>query len=393
VESRIIWLRLVLLIACGASLLASAPLWINARDFPVLPIVAGFPIVPAPFDKWFFAALLLSLVLAVWFYRSAITFFLIAAFFAFCEDQNRGQPWFYMYWVMLLLTLWPAPVALAACRWSMSVVYFWSGVQKCSHHFFNGDPAWFVAPAANWHLPSDMINLLRWAVTTAPFVEIGIAFALWFKATRRAAIVAVILVHGSALLFLGPLGRHYNWIVWPWNAAMIGLVLALFAKGSPKTADSSSPPTALQTFAALSLSKAAFLVIALYGLLPILSYFGLWDSYFSFAVYAENAATANVFISEAFKDRLSPKIASNVIAYPGNYDPQFQGPYVLMYGAWCYKDLHVVFIPEPRVYHSFFLAMRAYSREPADLRLMVGPRYGPIRFYEGDRLQLLTPKL
>ena len=194
---------------------------------------------------------------------------------------------------------------------------------------------------------------LRWAVTAAPFVEIAIAFALWFKPTRRAVIIAVILVHGSALLFLGPLGRHYNWIVWPWNGAMIGLVLALFAKGSPKTADSSSPPTALQTFAALSLSKAAFLVIALYGLLPILSYFGLWDSYFSFAVYAENAATANVFISEAFKDRLPPKIAANVIAYPGSYDPQFQGPYVLMYGAWCYKDWRVVFIPEPRVYHSF----------------------------------------
>jgi hypothetical protein len=274
----------------------------------------------------------------------------------------------------------------------MSVVYFWSGIQKCSPHFFNGEPAWFVAPAANWHLPAFVIDLLRWGVTTAPFVEIGIAFALWFKPTRRAAIVAVILVHGSALLFLGPLGRHYNWIVWPWNAAMIGLVLALFAKGSPKTADLSSPPTARQAFAALSRSKAAFVLVALYGLLPILSYFGLWDSYFSFAVYAENAATANVFISEAFKDRLPPKIASNVIAYPGNYDPQFQGPYVLMYGAWCYKDLHVLFIPEPRVYHSFFLAMRAYTRDPGDLRLMVGPRYGPVRFYEGDRLQLLTPK-
>jgi hypothetical protein len=381
---RVAWLRLTLLAACGVSLIASAPLWVNARVFPVLPITPGFPVLPTPLDHWFFAGMLVSLVLAIWFYRPAVTAFLLAGFFAFCEDQNRGQPWFYMYWVMLLLTLWPDEIALAACRWSISVVYVWSGIQKCSPHFFNGEPAWFVAPAAGWHLPGAVIDLLRWAVTTAPFVEIGIGVALWSKRLRTTAIVAVVLVHCSALLFLGPLGRHYNWIVWPWNASMIALVLVLFARCELESAR--------EGFATLRRSKPALALIALYGLLPILSCLGMWDSYFSFAVYAENAATANIFVTQEFKDRLPERIRSFVIPFPQAYDPQFQGPFVLMYGTWCYKDLHVVFIPEPRVYHSLFLALRGYSREPDDLRLIIGPRFGPVQFYEGDRRQLLTPK-
>ncbi len=329
--------------------------------------------------------MLLSLVLALLIYRPAVTAFLLAGFFAFCEDQNRSQPWFYMYWVMLLLTLWPAPVALAACRLSISVIYLWSGIQKCSPHFFNGEPAWFVAPAANWHLPGIVIDGLRWAVTTAPFMEIGIGVALWSKRFRRAAIAGVILVHGSALLFLGPFGHNYNWIVWPWNASMIALVLVLFAQYELKSGVG-------EAFAALRHSKTALVLIVLYGLLPILSYAGMWDSYFSFALYAENAATANVFVTQAYKDRLPPRMQSFVKPFPQAYDPQFQGPFVLMYGAWCYKDLHVIFIPEPRVYHALFLALRAYSQEPGDLRLIIGPRFGPVQFYEGDRRQLLTPK-
>jgi hypothetical protein len=139
-------------------------------------------------------------------------------------------------------------------------------------------------------------------------------------------------------------------------------------------------------------SKVALTVVALYGLLPVLSYVGMWDSYFSFAVYAENAATANVFITQAYVERLPARARFFVRPFSPGYDPQFQGPLVLMYGAWCYKDLHVTFIPEPRVYRSLFLALRRYSREPGDLRLIIGPRYGPVLFYEGERRQLLTPK-
>src|SRR5262245_12139748 len=110
-------------------MIASLPTWLNARSFPLSPIVPWFPIVPSPWDKVFLGAMLLALVMAAWVYRAAVVGFLVLSLFAFGEDQNRGQPWFYMYWVMLLLTLFPEPTALAACRFAVSVAYIWSGIQ------------------------------------------------------------------------------------------------------------------------------------------------------------------------------------------------------------------------------------------------------------------------
>src|ERR1041385_2097850 len=104
-ERRTVWLRVTLLAASFLGLLASAPLWTNGHAFPLLPIAWWFPILPSPWDKCRFGMMLLALVLAGWFYRAAVASFLVLALFAFFEDQNRGQPWLYIYWLMLLLTL------------------------------------------------------------------------------------------------------------------------------------------------------------------------------------------------------------------------------------------------------------------------------------------------
>jgi hypothetical protein len=389
VDRRTAWLRLVVLGSCFSGLLASRPLWSNSRLYPLLPITPWFPILPAPWDTAWFSAMLLALLLAAWFYRPAVTFFLIASLYAFGEDQNRGQPWLYLYWMLLLFTLPPAPVSMAACRCALSVAYIWSGIQKCNPRFFQIEPSWFVAPAANWHLPNGATALLRWAIASAPFVELGIGLALWSSRLRRAAIGAAIILHLVALLFIGPLGRNYDLIVWPWNLAMIALVCVLFAQG-----ESAPPQNVAQTFAQLHRSNLALIIVALYSFLPVLSYAGWWDSYFSFSLYAENLATANIFVTQAFVDRLPPKMRAQVIPYPfgPKYDPQFQGPFLFTYGLWCWQDLGVPFVPEPRTFQSMFLFLRGFSREPGDLRMIVGPRAGPVIFYDGANRVFLAPK-
>ncbi len=203
-------------------------LWLNTRTFPLIPIFAGFPILPAPLDKVFFAVMLLTLVLAFWYYRPAVKVFLLLSLFAYGEDQNRGQPWFYMYCVLLGFTLLPEAVSLAAARWAISAIYLWSGVQKCNARFFEIEPAYFTSAAANWHLPGFVISLIHGAVAATPFLEMGIGLFVWSKRFRLGAIIAVVLIHGGAVLLLGPLGYNYNWVVLPWNLAMIGLVCALF---------------------------------------------------------------------------------------------------------------------------------------------------------------------
>lgn len=380
VTRRTAWVRGTLLFATLLGLIASAPAWMNSRTFPLLPIFSGFPILPAPWDKLLFASMLLALVAAVWFYRAAVLYFLAASLFAYCEDQNRGQPWLYMYWVMLLLTLLPAPTSLAACRWALAVVYLWGAIQKCNPIFFKKVPVWFVSPAEHWHLPAFALEALRWAAASAPFLEIAIAVGLWFSKSRRPALVAIIVLHLFAVLFLGPLGHNYNWVVWPWNLAMIALAVALFPTAvKPRHA----PSLHKETWLALRHSRLALAVLIPFTLLPALSYSGKWDSAFSFALYSESNAVANIFITQAVVDRLPPNLQAHVQPHP-QYDPQFQGPFIFNFAPWAYEEMHVPPLSEPRNFRSVFNALRHHATEPEDLRMIIGERGGRVMFHQGD---------
>jgi hypothetical protein len=137
----------------------------------------------------------------------------------------------------------------------------------------------------------------------------------------------------------------------------------------------------------------ALVAVGCFALLPILSYAGLWDSYFSFSLYAENSATANIFITQSFADRLPPEMRSLVKPLPQTFDPQFQGPLVFNYGAWGYQALHVPPIPEPRAFYAIFRYLREhYSPAPGELRMIVGRRAGRVIFYEGYDKRYLQPK-
>lgn len=135
-DRRTAWLRGTLLLATALGLMASHPLCSNTRSYPLAPICAGFPILPAPWDAVLFGVMIAALVLAAWFYRAGVITFLTMSLLAYGGDVNRGQPWLYLYWVMLLLTLFPKAVSMAGGRWALTTVYLWSGIQKCNPRFF-----------------------------------------------------------------------------------------------------------------------------------------------------------------------------------------------------------------------------------------------------------------
>jgi len=408
---RLFWLRATLLLASLLGLIASAPVWSNTRTFPLLSICSWFPVLPSPLDQLLYAFMLLSLVTALWFYRTSIIAFLVCSLYAYCSDQNRGQPWLYMYWFLLLLSLFPVQVALAAGRVSIAVVYLWGGIQKLNPRFFTVTPEWFVAPAADrWHLPMMAVDALKLSVKAAPFIEIAIAILLWFPKLRRTAFGLTIVTHGFALLFLGPWGHNYNWVVWPWNLAMIALVLVLFSRGNlvssggsalivaatkprhaePNPPTRAEPATTLQeTARALLKSKTASALVVLYGILPVLSYSGRWDSYFSFSLYSENLAVANIFCTERFKTNLPPRLQKYAEPFNQVYDPIHQGPSTFSFTAWAYEELHVPAISEPRNFQNVYQQLSQYAPTPADLRMIISPRGGPIIFREGNKTQYL----
>lgn len=356
-------------------MLASWPLWLGTRVFPPLPISTSFAVLSAPWDIVAFGIVLVSLASIYWLPRWGMGLFLISSLFLVLADQCRLQPWFYMYWVMLLLSLAKGDSALTACRIALSAVYVWGGLQKLTPEFFNLVAPWFVKPAAAW-LPEAIVDVLKWGVFTAPFVEVFVGIGIWFRRTRTAALVATIVIHVIAVLFLGPLGHKHNWIVWPWNLVMPVLVLILFPREAP---------THLWT--SLRSSAWSFIVVALFCLLPILSFFGKWDSYLSFSLYTGKLTKADIFISANLREKLPPQLHEFIVATPAPFNEQLQGPYVVLTELWADKILRTPPLPEARNYRNVARYLASFASDPNDLRMVLIPRVGKPLFYRGSDLR------
>lgn len=375
IPPRLALLRAALLGACLITMLASAPLWQNTRAYPLLPVSSRFLPLTAPWGFCFFALVLIALGVAAWRYRLGVTAFLVSSFLLALADQSRWQPWFYMYWVMLLFTLAKDSTAIAACRVALCAVYFWSGLQKCNPDFFNLVAPWFVKPAGEW-LPGGVLDVLRWLVMAAPLIEIFIGIGLWLPRTRCIAIGASLLIHASALLFLGPAGHGHNWIIWPWNLVMPALVIVLFPRA----------PFG-ETWSALRQSRWAAVVLGLFCLLPTLSYFGKWDSYLSFSLYTGHLTKADIFISAAVRDRLPAEVQPFVVPTPQPYNEQVQGPYVVLVELWADKVLKVPPLPEARNYRNVARYLARFADDPNDVRMVLIPRVGKMLFHRGGDLR------
>jgi hypothetical protein len=373
VSKRTACLRAILLAGTFLGMVASTPLWLTAREYPLVPVAGWYLVIPAPWDQWFFAALLGSLAASWRFHRWGTGFFLAGTLFLYFADQNRGQPWLYMYWGLMVLTLLPEPQALAACRVALSVVYVWAGIQKCNARFFQIVPGWFVSPAAAWGGGAAILDGLKWAVAATPAIEVFIGLGLWIPRLRPWATAATIVVHGAALLFLGPLGHRYNLAIWPWNLAMVALVLALFAGLSL----GGLRPIWLD----LRRSRVGLTVVGLFALLPVLSFVGRWDSYFSFALYSANLATADIYITPALGERLPARMRAHVHAVQPPFDPVLQGPLVFDHQTWALTEMGAPPLPEPRGFRVMLRYVEGFSTNADEVHMIVAPRRGPITLY------------
>ncbi len=97
----------------------------------------------------------------------------------------------------------------------------------------------------------------------------------------------LIAMHACILLAIGPLGHNANTVVWPWNIAMILFLLLLFRHGDPSASEILWGSTRFHRMA-----------LALLGLAPALSFFNVWDSYLSAALYSAIRIRARFTLSE-----------------------------------------------------------------------------------------------
>lgn len=210
------------------------------------------------------------------------------AVFLALGDTSRLQPWFYQYSFMfaaLCLFGWGRMGALDAlnvCRLIVAATYFWSGLQKANAGFFHNLYPWLVG-SLTARLPNWAGGALLSGAYAVPVVEAAIGLGLLTRRFRGPAVIGALLMHAFIMLCVGPFGNNWNVVVWPWNFAMAAFVLLLFWRPT----DTPSPLMILyprRSFSPGFALRAAVLV--LFAFMPLLSFFGLWDSYLSSSLYS-----------------------------------------------------------------------------------------------------------
>ena len=327
-------------VAIGFSFLLSWKLWLSSRLFPLAPVSNHLPEIPYPIDYIWFLSLLALLAVVILLPRSRKLVLILVFLAALLSlwDQTRWQPWFYQYLFMLaafgLLVSKKNDnegnrAALDACRLIVASIYLWSGVQKLNVTFIREiwpDIAAFLPSswqAAVAHFPPYLILMI-------PFVEIFVGLGLLTRRLRNGAVLVALATHLAILILLIASGE--NVVVWPWNVAMALFVWILFWRDKETTARR------------IVIGKNAFqvLVLILFGVLPSLSFFGLWDSYLSSALYSGNTYQTAVYLGPAVLARLPAAIHPHVW--------QKSEPFFLDMNRWAYAELRVPVYPEPRVF-------------------------------------------
>lgn len=293
-------LRICVCLGLLFGLLLSWRLWLSSgRRFPVLPCF-GWGALPAPFD-WILLLAALGLsgaaIARVW-DRWVISALVIVLVTLGLLDQMRWQPWAYQY----LLCLVPMALvgraddrggiatSLDIARLILVAIYIWGGIHKIGVQFqrtYESDVVVGLLDAtAGW-----LRDLIVWNGHLVPWMEILIGVLLLLPPARTAGVWMAMAMHAFILLTLGPFGLGNNSVIWPWNLAMPGMVLALFYKFDG---------IALRDlFAAKRLRPVALLIAILVLIMPARSYSKRWDNYLSFHLYSGYHQRMALMLSDA----------------------------------------------------------------------------------------------
>jgi predicted DCC family thiol-disulfide oxidoreductase YuxK/uncharacterized membrane protein YphA (DoxX/SURF4 family) len=362
--SRVFWLKAMIVLVFCVGLVMSPRLWIGPRTYPLAPALSFLPSSIYPADLFLYGALfvLASAILVSARPQKFILLFL-GIVVVFCLlDQTRLQPWIYQFGFLLAalaLFSWDSDdvegceQALNIARLIVATTYIFSGLQKFNLNFINNDFPWIVEPITN-AFPAARGALYALGAA-APFIQVGFGVGLLTRKFRRVSLILAVSMHAFILAMFGPFGHNWNDVVWPWTAAMAGLDLLLF--------------TSKQKFSVHDVlwghrHPYQVCVLVLFAMLPLLSFFNLWDSDLSSALYSGNLTEATIYATDKGRDSLPPSIKAYLVHTSPNTN-------VLNMQRWAIEDINVLPYPETRVYKKIAKAVCERSQFPADFVLLV----------------------
>jgi hypothetical protein len=214
---------LALLVGIGCSW----PLWLpfgRVHQLPVVPLI-GNGFASASGIDWVLFLLLSSVLL--WLvvrpqHRVGQAGVLLLICLLCGLDLNRIQPWLWLYFlifsVFFIFFKKDNTVKMHLLKCLLASVYFWSGLHKINPYFVTGDFVWFCSAFSFLEKTGEQPALGY----TLAITEMLLGLCLLVPRTELLARYLLLLFHAIVLVFLLRLG--WNWVVLPWNIAMMWLV-------------------------------------------------------------------------------------------------------------------------------------------------------------------------
>ena len=311
--------------------------WHTDRLFPVIPPLNFLEDVPNFLHLSLFFVALCGMAVVVVFpnNRTVLGLTIVVEFLSCLLDQSRWQPWEYQYLLTFLFFFFYHHNRKQFSNYFaflLVVTYFFSGLHKLNGGFLY--TVWekmILIRFLNFDANQIQNIFIHYAGLALPIFEILAAIGLLLSKNKKLFALLLIGMHIFILIFLSPLGIYYNSIVWPWNILMIIYLIILFYN----YATIISFKNLLTGF-----NKIPFAVIAI---LPLLSFFGLYDNYLSFNLYSGKLNSFRICVDEVkVEDELNDYISKNQF-YCGSKSS-------ISVDAWAMKEMNIALYPEGRIY-------------------------------------------
>lgn len=320
----------------------SINLWLADRLYPVVPAF-DLPItIPTSLHTTLFVLSISSLLFLLLFPKNekVLPVILLTELFSCILDVARWQPWEYQYIFILLVCFLNKNNPKAARNGLFFILvstYIYSGFHKMNGAFLLS--IWERIILRNFiGLSTTTISnvKLHYAGLLLPILEISLGFALLLLKNKKLPALLLISMHILLLLLLGPLGVNHNSVVWPWNICMILLLYLLFIKETKVG------------YSLIELGKKSNLIVLLFwGILPLLSFVGYWQQYFSSNLYSGNTFKMDI----CFEDKKAAKQFFEYLSKGKNR--VCNGKARLSVLHWAYTEMNVTAYPEVWYYKRF----------------------------------------
>ncbi len=332
-------------------------LWVPfGREFPMIPALKWLPVHLTVWVDCILCGIVifgLALIIAGKHTRPALLIVLICFIVLILEDISRLQPWLYMQSFIMLACEFgktgKGKQALTGILILVSTTYLWSGLQKLNPAFLNQTMPWILSGVGLEEYPHGTLKFKDYYLV-APIGEMLCGLLLLVRKSRKAGIVLGIGMHFFILIAMGPLGLNWNKVIWPWNFSLILLLFAFWNYKEPIG-------TNLKSF------KINWLIILLFGVMPLFNFFGWWDDALSGTMYSGTHTEAGYYFHKKSEDHL-PKFRDFDTTPRINWNGEEPEYSTTWFVYWSINDLEAPYYPAERYLTQIALNLCKQANRP-----------------------------